>query len=170
MAPIGPEFRKAKRQAVVLADVSARLLLQQLNAEFDAARNHANLARSDIQNAEFGVEAQRSQLRHNQQLAVGVIEETVLHRGVGRVEMNRDAGLHRRVAIAAERDDAVDEVGLLFGERQRIPAQLIRASWELRLNGPLRIRPCGNLFDRADASPRGECDRSRCGDSSRAAR
>src|ERR1035437_7315718 len=39
--------------------------------------------------------------------------------------MNRESGLHRRIAIAAQRDDAVDEVCLLFGEREGIPAELI---------------------------------------------
>jgi hypothetical protein len=57
--------------------------------------------------------------------------------------MNADAVLHGGVAVAAERDDAVDEIGLLRGSGsgfQRIWLGGVGTS----LNGPLRIRPCGN--------------------------
>ena len=50
-------------------------------------------------------------LRHDQQLAVGVVEEAPLHRAVGGVEMDRRAGLRMRVAVAGHRHQAVDEVG-----------------------------------------------------------
>src|SRR5208282_962718 len=43
--------------------------------------------------------------------------------------MNGEAGLHRGIATAAERDDAVKEIRFLLGQRQRIPAQLIGRGW-----------------------------------------
>ena len=121
----GPEFRQPERQAVVLADVSARLLLCKHDAELDTARDDADLARRNFENAELGVEPKRPQLRNDQHFAIGRVEEAILHRRVGGVEMNRQPDLHRRIAIAAERHDAVDEVSLLVGNRQRIPAQLV---------------------------------------------
>jgi hypothetical protein len=50
-------------------------------------------------------------LRHDQQLAVGVLEHPVDHRAVGQVEVRGHAGLGRDVAVAADRHQAVDEVG-----------------------------------------------------------
>ncbi len=44
----GAQLRQAERQAVVLADVTARLLLLKHNAELDAARDHADLARRNV--------------------------------------------------------------------------------------------------------------------------
>ena len=53
--------------------------------------------------------------------------------------------LHRRIAVAAKRDDAIDEVGLLFGNWQRIPAKLIGRSGNLKKRSAAN-EPCGNLF------------------------
>ena len=163
------QFRQPERQAIVLADVSARLLLRKNHAEFDPARNHADLARRDLQNAELGMKAKRAQLRNDQHLAVGGVEEAVLHRRVCGIEMNRHARLHRRIAVAAQRDDAVDEISLLFGNGQRIPAQLIGRRGNLE-KWPAANQSCRESLRRADASPMAGCDKSRCGDSSRAAR
>ena len=144
----GPEFGQAKRQAVVLADVSAGLLVDEDDAELDAARDDADLAGRYFENAQFGVKAQRSELRNDQHLAVGGIEEAILHGGIGGIEMNGEAGLHRRIAIAAERDDAVDEVRLLFGQWQRIPAELIRSGGRFEERAAAN-QARGNLLVRA---------------------
>ena len=47
--PVGAdraEFRQTERRAVVFADVAARRAVGQIDAELDAARNHADLARA----------------------------------------------------------------------------------------------------------------------------
>ncbi len=115
------------------------------NAEFDAAGNDADFAGSDIKNAEFCVKAKSAELGNDQQFAVGGVEEAILHRGVGGVEVDGDALLHGRIAVAAKRDDAIDEVGLLFGNGQRVPAQLIGRSRDLQKR-PAANESCGNLF------------------------
>ena len=119
-----PEFRQAEGQAVVLADVSASLLSTSSTRNL-TPRGMTQISPGATRECPAPCESESSQLRHDQQLAVGAIEEAVPHGGVGGVEVDGDAGLHGRVAVAAERDDAVDEIGLLFGNRQRIPAQLI---------------------------------------------
>ena len=120
------EFRKTERQAVVFADISTSLLLCENDAKLDAARNDANLARRDFENSEFRMESKRAELRNNQQLAVGRVKEAVLHGGIRGVDVNRHANLHGRIAVATKCHDAINEVGLLFGNGQRIPPQLIR--------------------------------------------
>src|ERR1700753_3018207 len=69
------EFGQTEGQPVVLADVSACLLLRQNDAELDATRNDANLAGRDFENPKFGVKAKCTKLRDNQQLAAGGVEE-----------------------------------------------------------------------------------------------
>src|SRR6516165_6896162 len=51
--------------------------------------------------------------------------------------MDCKAGLHRRIGVTADRNDALDKVGLLARDRQRIPAKLIGR--------------CGNFEKRAAA-------------------
>ena len=159
----GAEFGQAKGQAVVFADVAASLFLGEDDAEFDAARDDADLAGSDIENAEFGVKAKSAELRNDQQFAVGGVEEAILHGRVGGVEMDGHARLHGRIAVAAKGHDAVDEVGLLFGNRAADPSGADWARWE-----PREMVRCESAsresLRRGDASRRGECDRSRCGD------
>ena len=91
LAPMAPELGQAKGQAVVFADVSASLFLCEDNAKFDAARDDADLARRDIENAEFRVKAKSAELGNDQQFAIGGVEETILHRGVGGVDVDGDA-------------------------------------------------------------------------------
>ena len=57
----GSEFRQAKRQAVVFADVAAGLFFAKHDAEFYAARDDADFARRDIENAKLGVEAKSTE-------------------------------------------------------------------------------------------------------------
>ena len=127
--PVGSdwsELRQAEGKAVIFADVPARLVLRQLDAELDAARNHADLAGRHLEDAELGVQAESSQLRHDQHFSVGVREEPFAHGCIGGIEVDGDACLHGGVAVAAERDHAIKEIRRLFRQRQRIPAQLIR--------------------------------------------
>jgi hypothetical protein len=110
---------------VVLADVAAGRAIGQFGAEFDAARNDRQLSRCDFQNAELGAQQQAALLGKDQHFAVGVVEEAVMHRRIGDVEVDAATVLHCRVAVAAEGDDSVDEVGWIGGQRQRIPAHLV---------------------------------------------
>ena len=101
-----------------------------------------------LDHAQLGHEPRAALLRHDQHFAVGIVEIAVGHRAVGGVDVHRHADLRRDVAIAAERDDAFDEVGRLLRDRERAPAQLRRRRFDLverrASNEPVvdaRIRP-----------------------------
>ena len=87
------EVGQAEAGAVVLADVAARRAVRQLDAEAHAARDDDDLLRLGVDHAELGDEALPALLRHDQHLAVGVVEDAVAHRAVGGVEVRRGAGL-----------------------------------------------------------------------------
>src|SRR4051794_29357252 len=53
------KLRQPKRQSVVFADVPSCLLLRKNNPELDAARNHADLSRRNLQDAHLRVEPNR---------------------------------------------------------------------------------------------------------------
>ncbi len=65
-------------------------------------------------------------LRHDQHLAVGIVEDALAHRAIGGVKVHGHAELRRDIAVAAERDHALDEVGGPLRDRHRAPAQLRR--------------------------------------------
>ena len=142
-----PQFGKPEGQAVVLADISARLRLLEHHAELHSSRNHADLARLYAQDPQLRVEAKRAELRNDQQLPIGCVEEAIFHRMVRGIQMDRQARLHGRVAIAAQRDNAVDEVRFLVGNRQRIPPQLVRGRRHLDKR-PAANHPPRNLLVR----------------------
>ena len=85
-----------ERAAVVLAEIAARRAVRQLDAKLDAARDHRDLAGLDVDDAELGAEPQPALLRHEQQLAVGVVEVLVLHRAGDEIDVRRHAGLRCR--------------------------------------------------------------------------
>ena len=121
-----PEIGQAEVRAVVLAYVAASGTVLELDAELDAARHDADLARRDVQDAELRADRERTELRRDQELAVRVVEEAILHRRVRGVHVHRGAGLQRGIAVAAERDEPLDEVRRRLRDRQRSPAELIR--------------------------------------------
>ncbi len=84
-----------------------------------------DLAGRGVEEAELGDQAQLALLRHDQQLAVGVVEHPVDHRAVGQVQVRGHAGLGGHVAVAADRHQAVDEVGRLGGDLHRVPTQAV---------------------------------------------
>ena len=134
------EVGQAERLAVVLADVAAGLAVGQLDAELDAARNDGQFARRNFENAELRAQQQLALLRQDQHFAVGVVEEAVVHRSVGDIEMDADAVLHGRVAVAAEGDNALDKVRRLRREAGADSSASGWAAWALRVKGPLRRR------------------------------
>ena len=83
------------------------------------------MERRKIDAPELGGDRERTLLRHDQYFAVGVLEGAAGHRPVDRVKMHSDPAALRDIAIAAIADEAIDEVGRLLGQRQRIPAQPI---------------------------------------------
>ena len=74
-----PAVGQRELGAVVFADVAARGAVDQFDAEFDAARDDADIAGRYVDAAELGEKAQARLLRHDQQLAVGVVEVLVHH-------------------------------------------------------------------------------------------
>src|ERR1019366_594941 len=122
------QIRQTKQRAVVLADVPARFLLQKFDAETNSPLNHRNLAGTGFENAHLRAQPQPSRLRHDQHLSVGVVEKAIRHRRVGNVNVNRNARMGMRVAVASHRNQTVNEVGVLRGSRDRnwTPAQLVR--------------------------------------------
>ena len=79
-----------------------------------------------LDDAELGDEAGAAELRHDQHFAVGVVEAAVGHRAVGGIDVHAHADLGGDVAVAAHGHHALDEVGRLFRNRDRAPAQLRR--------------------------------------------
>ena len=118
-----PQLGQAERRAVVLANVAACLLLEQLELELHAARDDADLARGDADFSQLGENQNFAQLRDEHQLAVGVDEVALAHRAVGAVDVHRHAGLRRRLAAAGESYHFVQKVGRRVGNWQRVPAQ-----------------------------------------------
>src|SRR4029077_20097456 len=81
----------------------------------DAALDDGDLARLDVEHAELRADREPPLLRDDEQLAVGVIEEAPFHRARGDIDVRGHA------AVAADGDQAVDEVDRLGRDRKRIP-------------------------------------------------
>ena len=114
----------------VFADISAR----HRRAARRESAHRAESRRSPAvrhRSRQLGHETLAALLRHDQQLAVGVVKRALGHRAIRRVQMHARAGLRVRIAIARHRDQAFDKVGGLGWNRQRVPAQLIRRSLDL---------------------------------------
>ena len=111
--------------AVVFEEITAGLFVDEFDAELDASRDEGNFAGCEVDEAEFGVEQNAAELRDEEEFAVGGVKKAVGHALVGGVDVDGDAGMHGRVAVAGEGGEAVDEIGWLGGERQRVPAKLV---------------------------------------------
>ncbi|CAM2144933.1 hypothetical protein PT2222_160209 [Paraburkholderia tropica] len=157
------QIRQAQQRAEVLAEIAARRAVRQIDREAHAARNHGDFERLDVELAHFRANRQAPFLRHDQQFAIGIEEEAVGHRAVGRVEMDRATAHRRRRAVARHRHPAVDEVGRRGRHRQRVPAQLIgrrgrhvvEIGDEARRAADLGVRDerCERLMHRARTDP-----------------
>jgi hypothetical protein len=79
------------------------------------------------------VQDDRVELGDDEQLAVGVDEVPVPHARVGRVEVDGHSRALPDVAVAADGEQAVDEVlpVILERERKRVPAQPVRVGLQL---------------------------------------
>ncbi|MNX91171.1 hypothetical protein D3C86_1232430 [compost metagenome] len=75
-----------------------------------------------LDQAHLGDEAVASLLRHDQQFAVGGVEDPVDHRAVGDIEVDAHARAGIGVAVAAIGGQALDPVGRLIRHGQGVPA------------------------------------------------
>ena len=116
---------QAKVGSVVLADVPARAAVRHLEPETYAARDYDDLLGLGLDRTQLGDETVAAGLRHEQHLAVRVVEAAVLHRPVDDVKVRRTASLPARITVAGHRDDALDEIGRCLRHGQRVPAQLV---------------------------------------------
>src|SRR5690349_10473604 len=93
--------------------------------KFKSTWNADDLACSGLQISKLRKESDPALFGHDQHLAVGIVEIAVSHAFVEGIDVNADAGLGERIAIARDRGDAVDEICWFGRNRQRIPAELI---------------------------------------------
>ena len=108
----GAELGQAKLRTVVFADVASRGSGRQLDLEFHAARDHADLAGCDKEPPGLGEHQQRALLGHQHHLAVRIHEAAVGHRTAGAINVHCNAGLRGRVARAGHRHESVYKIQL----------------------------------------------------------
>ena len=91
------EVGQAEGGAEVLADVAARRCRRGSSTRKRTPRGMTTISCGSASiDAELGDEALPAELRHDQHLAVGVVEGAPLHRAVGGVDVRRRAGLRLR--------------------------------------------------------------------------
>src|SRR5215467_6426288 len=74
------EIGQTEERPVILADIAPRPVIDEVDAEFDAARHDGDLARTRLDHPELGGEQQTSRLWQDQQLPVSVVKDAALHR------------------------------------------------------------------------------------------
>ncbi|MNN22982.1 hypothetical protein D3C81_1363650 [compost metagenome] len=134
-----PQVRQTQRCAMVFGDVTAGLRVEQFDAEFKAARQYGNFQRLQFKHAQFAGNAQAPQFRHQQHLAVS-IEEHALHGTVGAVVVDADPGRFFCARVGGHAHQAVDEIGRLGGNVQRVPAQAVGGHLTQRAAGQLPVQ------------------------------
>ena len=117
---------------VILRDVARRFAFDEVDPELHSARHERDVARADFQPPEFGPKLDRALLRDDQQLAVGVDEDTAFHAALRPVEVHRAAFEILRHARAQHGDEPVDEILALRQVGRRVPAQAIGSEWRVR--------------------------------------
>ena len=144
-----PEVRQAEEGTVVLADIAADRA-GTFDPEPHPARNDHDLAGSGVDPPHLGDEGLVARLRHDQQLAVGAVEDPVDHRSVGRIQMDADARQRLRIARPAIGDQPLDPVGRRGRQRQGIPAHPVRRRRRVMEGSgphqPLGERPVGRVL------------------------
>src|SRR5947207_12800211 len=104
------EIRKTEQCPVVFADVTARVAFDKLDAKPHATWNHNDLLWLGVNHTELGGEAKATVLQYDQHLAVGTVEVAVLHRSIGRIEMDAAAVLRSGIAVPGHCHEALDKV------------------------------------------------------------
>ena len=116
--------RKRELGAVILAHISARRSVHEVDLEFDAAWNDADLARSNRDAAEFREESERALLRNDEKFAVCIVEIIVDHRFGDEIKVRRQACLCVDVACRRHGPDAGDKGEPCVRNRNGAPAIL----------------------------------------------
>src|ERR1700761_4047952 len=77
----GAEIRQLERRAEILAHITAGrgARIARRHPKAQAARNHGDLLRFEMDAAKFGVDAKRLELRNDEQLTVGTVEKPARH-------------------------------------------------------------------------------------------
>ena len=120
------EVGQPERRTEILADVAASATRLHIHSKAQAARNDCDFLGLQIDAAELGAKSQCSELRHDQQFAVRTVEAAVAHRLIGRIEMNAATPMRFGRAVFCDGQETVDKIRRRGGQRQRIPAQLVR--------------------------------------------
>ena len=110
--------------AVVFANESACLIVQQVNFENHSSRQNAYFKRFKFDLAELGKDRQPARLRNDQQFRIRVVKKLVIHTLVGQVNVSRHPKLRADIAGGRHRSHAGDKGDLLLRERRRIPTIL----------------------------------------------
>ena len=115
-------LRQGKRAAVILTEVAAGRPVSELDADLHAARDDRDLAWLDVDDAELGRKPQLALLRHEEHLAVGIVEILVRHRAGDEIDMRSHAGLRAGVPGRRDRAHAFEKGEFLVWNGDRIPA------------------------------------------------
>lgn len=124
VGPYGPEVGQLEMAVEHFQDVAARRAAHG-HGEAHALLNDADLIGGHVHAAELGDDVQRALLRHNEEVAVRVVEALVLHAGVARVHVHGEAVPGAGVSRPADRAQAVHPVGGGGGDVERPPAHLV---------------------------------------------
>src|SRR5690606_21404348 len=116
-------LRAGEARTVVLAHEPAGCPVTQLYLELHAARQKGDLARREIDQAQFRAEAQAAELRDHQQLAVRVVEVVALHRAGDVIEVGGAADQVGDVAAGTKGAHARDKGELLLWRGIGVPTQ-----------------------------------------------
>ena len=121
--------RQGEFGTVILANISARFgtIGGHGNLEDHAARYDAKFKRGHFHAAKFGENLNRSGLRHDHHLTVGIEKIIVDHIGVEDIGMGGHSCLGGRIAGRRHGANAVQEVGAGLRSGQRVPAKLAQS-------------------------------------------
>jgi hypothetical protein len=88
LEPITPRSGSRKGAPKFSHSIATRGPVGQLDAKAHTAWNDHDLLRLDLEHAHLAAHAQSPLLRHDQQLAIGIHEEPIGHRAIGRIQVD----------------------------------------------------------------------------------
>lgn len=109
------------------------------STEAHASLDHNNLPGLHIDAAELRDQVQSTLLRHNQPVAVSIVEGTIRHRFVGGVHVDGDAVSRTWIAGATESVQSLNKIATfpVSGKSQWMPPHLV---WIWRSLGEIRFK------------------------------
>src|SRR5687767_5178207 len=102
-----------------------------LDLELEPAWNTYDLTRTGLQIAKLSNEADPPILRHEQHLAVGVVEVPLAHALVKGIDVHRHPRLGEQIAVPRDRRNPINKVGRLSWNGKWVPAKLVRGGRDL---------------------------------------